>query len=49
MHSAMSVVTRLCSKMEPADAIMPECSASLGALLGHDDPKVVFFPFLMNL
>uniref|UniRef100_A0A914ZV22 E3 ubiquitin-protein ligase n=10 Tax=Parascaris univalens TaxID=6257 RepID=A0A914ZV22_PARUN len=40
MHSAMSVVTRLCSKMEPADAIMPECSASLGALLGHDDPKV---------
>lgn len=40
MHSAMSVVTRLCSKMEPSDASMPECSASLGALLEHDDPKV---------
>ncbi|KHN87505.1 E3 ubiquitin-protein ligase HECTD1 [Toxocara canis] len=40
MHSAMSVVTRLCSKMEPTDTSMPECSASLGALLGHEDPKV---------
>ncbi|VDK59163.1 unnamed protein product [Anisakis simplex] len=40
MHSAMSVVTRLCSKMEPADSTMPECSASLGTLLAHDDPKV---------
>ncbi|EFO28334.2 hypothetical protein LOAG_00153 [Loa loa] len=40
IHSAMSVITRLCSKMEPNDSAMPECSASLGALLEHDDPKV---------
>ncbi|KAL3982231.1 HECT-domain (ubiquitin-transferase) family protein [Acanthocheilonema viteae] len=40
IHSAMSVITRLCSKMEPSDSTMPECSASLGALLEHDDPKV---------
>uniref|UniRef100_A0A158Q903 E3 ubiquitin-protein ligase n=1 Tax=Elaeophora elaphi TaxID=1147741 RepID=A0A158Q903_9BILA len=40
IHSAMSVITRLCSKMEPNDSTMPECSASLGALLEHDDPKV---------
>ncbi|EJW84453.1 Hectd1 protein, partial [Wuchereria bancrofti] len=40
IHSAMSVITKLCSKMEPSDSTMPECSASLGALLEHDDPKV---------
>uniref|UniRef100_A0A915PQB4 E3 ubiquitin-protein ligase n=1 Tax=Setaria digitata TaxID=48799 RepID=A0A915PQB4_9BILA len=40
VHSAMSVITRLCSKMEPNDSTLPECSASLGALLEHDDPKV---------
>lgn len=36
----MNVVTRLCSKMEPQDASLPKCSADLGTLLGHDDPKV---------
>ncbi|MCP9265968.1 HECD1 [Dirofilaria immitis] len=40
VHSAMSVITRLCSKMEPNDSTIPECSASLGALLEHDDSKV---------
>ncbi|KAK6110532.1 HECT-domain (ubiquitin-transferase) family protein [Brugia pahangi] len=40
IHSAMSVITKLCSKMEPSDSTLPECSASLGALLEHDDPKV---------
>ncbi|VDN20657.1 unnamed protein product [Gongylonema pulchrum] len=40
VHSAMSVVTRLCSKVEPNDASLPECSASLGALLEHEDLKV---------
>ncbi|MFH4979391.1 hypothetical protein AB6A40_006100 [Gnathostoma spinigerum] len=40
IHSAMSVVTRLCCKMEPTDSTMPECSASLGDLLENDDPKV---------
>jgi E3 ubiquitin-protein ligase HECTD1 len=41
MHSAMSVVTRLCSKMEPNDNAVPECSAHLAALLVHDDAKVL--------
>lgn len=36
----MSVITRLCSKMEPNDAAMAECSGSLGALLEHEDLKV---------
>lgn len=36
----MNVVTRLCSKMEPQDPTLPKCSADLGGLLGHDDPKV---------
>lgn len=40
MHSAMSVVTRLCGKMEPNDAALPQCAESLGALLAHDDNKV---------
>ncbi|CAD6199393.1 unnamed protein product [Caenorhabditis auriculariae] len=40
MHSAMSVVTRLCGKMEPNDSELPKCAESLGALLEHDDLKV---------
>ncbi|PIC33910.1 hypothetical protein B9Z55_013719 [Caenorhabditis nigoni] len=40
MHSAMSVVTRLCGKMEPTDQELAKCAESLGALLEHDDPKV---------
>lgn len=40
MHSAMSVVTRLCGKMEPTDLELAKCAESLGALLEHDDPKV---------
>lgn len=36
----MSVVTRLCGKMEPNDAALPQCAESLGALLAHDDNKV---------
>ncbi|KAK6017850.1 hypothetical protein OSTOST_16620, partial [Ostertagia ostertagi] len=39
MHSAMSVVTRLCGKMEPNDAALPQCAESLGALLAHEDNK----------
>lgn len=39
-HSAMSVVTRLCGKMEPTDESIPNHTQSLGELLGHDDPKV---------
>ncbi|CAI4227539.1 unnamed protein product [Auanema sp. JU1783] len=40
MHSAMSVVTRLCGKMEPNDSDLPQCAESLGLLLAHDDTKV---------
>lgn len=39
-HSAMSVVTRLCGKMEPTDESIPNHTQALGELLGHDDPKV---------
>ncbi|GMR47420.1 hypothetical protein PMAYCL1PPCAC_17615 [Pristionchus mayeri] len=39
-HSAMSVVTRLCGKMEPTDAAIPTHTQALGELLGHDDAKV---------
>ncbi|CAI5448918.1 unnamed protein product [Caenorhabditis angaria] len=40
MHSAMSVVTRLCGKMEPTDGELAKCAESLGALLEHEDAKV---------
>jgi E3 ubiquitin-protein ligase HECTD1 len=38
LHSAMSVVTRLCGKMEPANEQLSECVRSLADLLiaGHD-------------
>ena len=52
MHSAMSVVTRLCGKMEPQDSDLPQCAESLGILLGHDDAKVPFLiqsPFKLTL
>jgi E3 ubiquitin-protein ligase HECTD1 len=37
LHSAMSVVTRLCGKMEPQDASLPACIESLSTLLKHED------------
>lgn len=40
MHSAMTVITRLCSKIEPTDSNLQQCSADLGALLCTEDPKV---------
>ncbi|KAL3124758.1 hypothetical protein niasHT_001595 [Heterodera trifolii] len=40
MHSAMAVVTKLCSKIEPTDANIGECSRNLGDLLEHDDERV---------
>ena len=39
MHSAMSVVTRLCGKMEPTDPVLPKYAEQLGALLKHGDAK----------
>jgi E3 ubiquitin-protein ligase HECTD1 len=40
LHSAMSVVTRLCGKMEPADSSLDFCVETLNKLLRHDDPFV---------
>lgn len=40
LHSAMSVVSRLCSKMEPQDASLTPCVQSLSTLLRHEDNHV---------
>lgn len=40
LHSAMSVVARLCSKMEPADETLEGCMDSLSKLLQHEDSYV---------
>jgi len=40
LHSAMAVVSRLCSKMEPQDTCLPNCVASLSTLLKHEDSLV---------
>lgn len=40
LHSAMTVVSRLCGKMEPQDNSLPSCVESLSTLLKHDDPFV---------
>ncbi|KAL8608279.1 hypothetical protein ACOMHN_042146 [Nucella lapillus] len=40
LHSAMTVVSRLCSKMEPQDPSLETCVESLSTLLQHDDSFV---------
>lgn len=40
LHSAMAVVSRLCTKMEPADIQLPGCVQALSSLLQHEDPHV---------
>lgn len=40
LHSAMSVVSRLCSKVEPQSASIQDCVESLSTLLQHEDPHV---------
>lgn len=40
LHSCMSVVSRLCGKMEPKDSSLRSCVISLSALLSHDDSFV---------
>lgn len=40
MHSAMAVITRLCSKVDPQDSNLLKCSSDLGVLLLHDDSKI---------
>lgn len=36
----MAVVSRLCTKMEPQDAQLPQCVESLSTLLRHEDSHV---------
>ncbi|KAK7477746.1 hypothetical protein BaRGS_00031034 [Batillaria attramentaria] len=40
LHSAMTVVSRLCGKMEPQDPSLENCVESLSTLLQHDDQYV---------
>ncbi|XP_033103063.1 E3 ubiquitin-protein ligase HECTD1-like isoform X1 [Anneissia japonica] len=40
LHSAMSVVSRLCGKMEPSDTSLETCVQSLSTLLNHEDGHV---------
>lgn len=40
LHSAMAVVSRLCTKMEPADEQLPTCVQALSTLLRHEDSNV---------
>lgn len=52
LHSSMSVVSRLCGKMEPQDASLEACVESLSTLLKHEDSYVsvaVPFAFLIKV
>ena len=40
LHSSMTVVSRLCGKMEPQDPTLETCVHSLSALLKHSDSFV---------
>lgn len=40
LHSAMSVVTRLCGKVEPSSDTLPDSVRSLSSLLHSEDPSV---------
>lgn len=40
LHSAMAVVSRLCTKMEPQDSSLPACVEALSTLLKHEDTHV---------
>ncbi|KAL1139402.1 hypothetical protein AAG570_006386 [Ranatra chinensis] len=40
LHSAMAVVSRLCTKMEPTDTTLPPCVEALSSLLTHEDSHV---------
>ena len=40
LHSAMSVVSRLCGKVEPQDQQLPACVESLSTLLRYEDQQV---------
>jgi len=40
LHSSMSVVSRLCGRVEPQDQSLETCVESLSTLLEHDDQFV---------
>ncbi|XP_037958310.1 E3 ubiquitin-protein ligase Ufd4 isoform X2 [Teleopsis dalmanni] len=40
LHSAMAVVSRLCTKVEPNTPCIQDCVESLSTLLQHEDPMV---------
>ncbi len=40
LHSAMAVVSRLCTKVEPQDASLPDCVEALSTLLQNEDAHV---------
>ncbi len=49
LHSAMSVVARLCAKMEPNDQNLEHCVDSLSVLLQAEDVYVSgFLVFFVN-
>ncbi|WAR20339.1 HECD1-like protein, partial [Mya arenaria] len=48
LHSCMSVVTRLCGKVEPKDSSQQECVSSVSALLDHEDHFVSEDHFLSD-
>lgn len=48
LHSAMSVVARLCSKIEPTDETLEDCMDSLSKLLQHQDNNVRSLCFLYH-
>ena len=47
LHSSMSVVSRLCGKMEPQDTSLESCVESLSTLLKHEDQFVSLELFSM--
>ena len=49
LHSAMSVVARLCSKIEPTDETLEDCMDSLSKLLQHQDNNVSIYEFFFNV
>ena len=40
LYSAMTVVTRLCGRMEPNDPMLDNCVESFSSLLRHSDKSV---------
>ena len=48
MQSCMSIVTRLCGRLEPGNASLDTCITALSKLLEHDDLMVIVYVFNMS-